>query len=182
MAEKDEFGRDGFGIGGANGFRFGIPQLERRKDVKRGKGDDKRRQTQARHQQAVDVAHDTTGNHPDYEGEFCGHARFDRKFAHDDRGQNHDCADRQVDTGGQDDDGLCNRDDAGDGDLLQDQRQVVGRHEPLARRETKHQHAEGKHADRNGGGIGVQKRAQLLQKGHIGPVKGRYLGVGLGKL
>ncbi len=40
--------------------------------------------------------------------------------------QHHDRADREVDAGGQDDQGLRGADDADDGDLLEDQRQREG--------------------------------------------------------
>ncbi len=72
------------------------------------------------------------------------------ELAHDDGGEHHDGADRQVDTGGQDDQRLGGANDAGDGHLLQDQRQREGGEEFRAEKGAEHRHRQKQHDQRHG--------------------------------
>ena len=54
-----------------------------------------------------------------------GHPVVGGDLGHHHRAKDHDGADRQVDAGGQDDDGLADGERADHGDLLEDQREVL---------------------------------------------------------
>ncbi len=80
---------------------------------------------QPRHQHAVDrAAAARRRGDADEERERRRQAGGDRELAHDHRAQHHDGADREIDAGGDHDQRLRDADDADDGHLLDDQRQV----------------------------------------------------------
>ena len=77
------------------------------------------------------------------------HAVAEGELPHDDGGEHHDGADREVDAGGQDDQRLRRADDADDRDLLQDERQRKGGEELAADQHAEDGNREDQHDQRH---------------------------------
>ena len=112
-------------------LRVGGELGDREGDVHRAKRDDERGQLHLGDQQAVGEAeehrHAKAGRHR----ERGRHAEVDREPAHHDATERHHHAAGEIDAGGEDDDRLSDRDDAHDGHLLQDEREVLTREEAV---------------------------------------------------
>ena len=97
----------------------------------------------------------------DQQREHPRHVLLVGQLRHDQRGQHHDRADRQVDAGGQDDQGLPGRERADDGDLLDHQGQVLQLVEVAAGQAESHA-GEDQDDGRAEGGLAVQHGMDAL--------------------
>ena len=88
-------------------------------------------------------------------------------LGHDDRGEDHDGADREVDARGQDDDGLPDRQRPHDHHLLDDQRHV-GRHQEPGRQEREDGQHQQEDAERTERGVGMQQVLQPVWSSALG--------------
>ena len=109
-----------------------------------------------------------------------GRAQLDAELAHDQHAKHENGADGEVDAGRQNDGGLRDRDDAGDGDLLQHERQRARpqeiRRDGAEKHDARHENQGG-----NGGRVLSQNPSHLMAKRFIVPFECRDRGVGFFK-
>jgi hypothetical protein len=95
-------------------------------------GDDKGRQLGLGHQQAIGQAKQGGGTDAEQDGDRGRQTKVGGHLGHDDAAQRHDHAAGQIDAGGQDDEGLADRDRAHHHHLLQDQGEILQRQKTIA--------------------------------------------------
>jgi len=89
--------------------------------------------------------------------------RVHRELPHHHRAQHHDGSDREVDAGGEHDQGLRHAENGDDRDLLQDQRKVERLDEARAGDRAEAEHGEHQHQGRDRRRMRVQRVAQARQ-------------------
>ena len=104
-----------------DGFAARIEDVERAEYAPGAERDDEGRQLQERHQHAVHRSTGETDEEAQGKGDPQWYSVNDRGPAHHHRAENHDDADRKIDAGGQDHQGLGDAEDGDDGDLLEHQ-------------------------------------------------------------
>ena len=145
---------------GPDGLARRIPEIQREEDAPGAERHDERRQREIRHQGAIDGAAKGADPQAQEEGYGHRHAHLHRELTHYHRRQDHDCANRQINAGGQHDQGLREADDADDGHLLEDQRQVEGGQETAADQEAEEHDSDQQHDSGDRRRIDVQEVLQ----------------------
>ena len=108
----------------------GVQQGQRGEDAERAQGDDERRQLEPGDQQPLSSPQQGADGKPMSRARKPGTPLFAARLAMTSMDRMHDGADGQVDAGGEDDQGLTDRQGGDDGDLLEDERDVAGLREP----------------------------------------------------
>ena len=158
-----------------------IEEVCRENDLPHAERDDEGRQLDPRDEPAVDEAAGTADREAAQDGNGWRQAVSEGELPHDDGREHHDRADREVDTGSENDKGLRRADDADDRDLLQDQRQCEGREELGAKDDAEADHRRDQHDQRHAGGVGVQGMLDTVQRGGATGVEGGDIGRAAGQ-
>ncbi len=135
----------------------GIEEVCGEDHLPHAKRHDEGRKADIGHQKAVDEAAQRARGKAEQNGKFGGKPIAKGELAHYHRRQHHDGADRKIDTCGQDHKRLRHGNDAGDGDLLQNEGQCEGGEELAAKRDAEHQQRQNEHDQRHGSGIVMQE-------------------------
>ena len=151
-------------LGVADGAAGRVEEGERNEDVQRPESDDERWQPDLGHEQAVHGTGACPHQDPEQERERTGDAGVEGGLGHHHRREHHDGATGQVDAGGEDDQGLTDRERPDDGHLLGDEREVVGRRE-LAVEQPEDDDADHKDDGRAQPRVSVQCRLHPLCRG-----------------